>query len=147
MATDLDEVLFTQHLAEIFELPECTRWHLERDESVPLGVTVVLHSSKAPDDLYKALISWTDYFRPFSLKFLNMATGSDTDPTAWPVFFGSRPQAFVCCVPYTAEGHVLHLDWATLPQGRFEPPEMPLQFALLTLQRELDSTYEGRFKQ
>lgn len=147
MATELEKVLFEQHLTEVLALPECGRWRLERDESVPLGVKVVLHSVKAPEDLYQARISWTDFAKPFSLKFLSMATGVDNDPTAWPVFFGSRPAAFACCVPYTAEGHTLHPEWAAMPQARYQEPENPLQYALLTLQRELDSSYEGRFRQ
>lgn len=145
MATELEKVLLQQHLTEVLTLPESCRWHLEMDDSVPLGVTVVLHSAKAPKDLYKARLTWADYSKPVSMKFLNLNTGLDNDAMAWPVFFGSRPQAFLCCVPYTAEGNVLHPDWAGLQQTRYEEPENPLLYALLTLQQALDTTYERRF--
>lgn len=75
MATALETVLLQQHLTEVLALPESCRWHLEKDDSVLLGVTVVLHSTKAPQDLYKARLNWTDYSKPVSLKFLNMNTG------------------------------------------------------------------------
>lgn len=145
MATALETVLLQQHLTEVLALPESCRWHFEKDDSVLLGVTVVLHSTKAPQDLYKARLNWTDYSKPVSLKFLNMNTDADNDANAWPDFFGSRPQAFVCCVPYTAEGHVLHPEWAVQPQTRFDEPENPLLYVLLTLQHALDTTYKGRY--
>jgi hypothetical protein len=145
VATELEKVLLQQHLNEVLALPESCRWRLEKDDSFLLGVTVVLHSTKAPQDLYKARLNWADYSKPASLKFLSMNTGVDNDATAWPVFFGSRPQALLCCVPYTAEGHVLHPDWAGLQQTRYEEPENPLLYVLLTLQHALDTTYEGRY--
>jgi hypothetical protein len=125
-------------------LPEAPRWKLERDGSVPLGIFAIMHSIRKPGDLYKARIRWTDYFAAFSLKFINMHTGADNDPTAWPKCFGFRAASLDACLPWTEEGQRLHPEWATSATQRFPRVEVPMQHALLRLQHSLDATYEGR---
>lgn len=144
MATEFDLMLFEQHLAEALELPVAARWSLELDTSVPLGLFATLHPRTAPQEFYKARIRWKDYSTPFSLKFINMEIGSDTDARAWPNFEGSRPQAFLACTTFTEEGQGLHPEWEQSAFNRYHPPEQPLIFALLTLQHLLDNTYQGR---
>ncbi len=144
MATELELALFEGELVEVRDLPEADRWHLERDGNVPLGVLAVVHPMSKPTELYKARIRWTDYFGPFSLKFLNMETGADNDPNAWPRCFGFRPGSCDACLPWTAEGHGLHPEWKNSAVQSFPPVEVPLQHALLRVQSSLDNTYQGR---
>lgn len=144
MATELEQNLFEEELRTVQGLPEAGRWQLERDSSVPLGLFAVMHPISKPNELYKARIRWTDYFGPFSLKFINMQSGVDNDPTAWPRCFGFRPGSLDACLPWTAEGHGLHPDWKHSVTNAFPKVEVPLQHALLRLQLSLDGSYDGR---
>jgi hypothetical protein len=144
MATQLELALFAKEFIEVKTLPEAERWELERDKEVPLGLFVTLYPISQPDDRYRARIRWNDYFGAFSLKFVNLKTGSVTDPTAWPQCFGFRPTSFDACLPWTAEGQALHPEWRTSGNQSFPTVEVPVQYALLRLQLSLDSTYQGR---
>lgn len=144
MATELEQTLFEEELQAVRSLPEASRWHLERDESVPLGIFAVMHPVTAPTELYKVRIRWTDYFGPFSMKFINPLTGADNDPMAWPKCFGFRPSSLDACLPWTAEGHGLHPEWKNSRAQAFPKVEAPLQHALLRVQFSLDESYTGR---
>lgn len=144
MATELELALFKQELDAMSDVPESKRWQLERDATVPLGLHVVMHPMSNPEELYKARVHWSDYFGPFSMKFIHMQTGADNDPTAWPKCFGFRPASLDACLPWTAEGHGLHPEWKNSIANRFPIVELPMQFALLQIQLSLDTTYEGR---
>jgi hypothetical protein len=144
MATALELALFEEELATVRRLPEASRWKLERDRSCPLGLLADMHPRSKPTELYRARVRWADYFGPFSLKFIALSTGSETDPTAWPRCFGFRPASVDACLPWTAEGHALHPDWKNSRSQRFPKVEAPMQFALLQVQYSLDNTYEGR---
>ncbi len=144
MATELEQALFEEELQMVRSLPEARRWQLERDDAVPLGLYIVMHPISKPTELYKARIRWTNYFGPFSLKFISMATGMDSDPTAWPRCFGFRPASLDACLPWTAEGHGLHPEWKNSVAHAFPKVEVPVQYALLQLQFSLDNSYEGR---
>lgn len=144
MATEFEQALFAEELQTIRELPEAERWQLERDETVPLGLFAVMHPISSPDEFYKARIRWTDYFGPFSLKFINMMNGTDSDPIAWPKCFGFRPKSQDACLPWTAEGHALHPEWKNSTTQRFPNVDAPMQHALLRVQFALDTSYQGR---
>lgn len=144
MATELERALFERELLEVQCLPEARRWVIERDKDVPLGILSIMHSCKAPTELYKARIRWGDYFGPFSLKFLNLQTGSETDPTAWPVCPGFRPTSLDACLPITLEGHKLHPEWMSSPVNSFPTVDAPMHFALLQVQYILDTGYSNR---
>lgn len=144
MATELELALFAEELRDVRTLPEASRWQLERDVSVPLGLFAVMHPAREPTELFKARIQWIDYFGPFSLKFMNMETGADSDPRAWPRCYGFRPSALDSCLPWTAEGHRLHPEWKGSLQHSFPAVERPMQNALLRIQLSLDASYEGR---
>ena len=146
MASDFERMLFEDELASIQLLPEASRWKVERDDAVPLGIKVLLHSIKEPAELYLARFRWTDYFKAPSLKFLNLINGSETDPTAWPRVRGFRPTTFDACVSWTSEGHGLHPEWVNSPATAYSKKDAPMQFAVLTLQFEMDSFYEGRWR-
>jgi hypothetical protein len=144
MASDFERDLFEQELARVRGLPEAAGWKIERDCESTLGLIVELSPVSAPDERYLARLRWADYFGPPSVKFLNFATRAETDATAWPQCRGFRPSSLDACVSWTAEGHKLHPDWGGNPRTAFQPKEAPVQFALLMLQHELDTSYTGR---
>ena len=145
MATDFELALFEQQLEEVLELPEACRWSLERDSSVPLGVFAVMHPLSKPEELFKARLRWNDLMKAPSLKFIDMATGGDGSPAAWPKCFGFRPGCLDACLPWTAEGHVTHGEWAGSAANAFPRVEAPVQFALLNVQSSLDNSFQGRW--
>lgn len=144
MPTELELALFEEELETVRRLPDANRWKLERDVTCPLGLLAEMHPRSAPTELYRARIRWNDYFGPFSLKFINLTTGVDTDPTAWPCCFGFRPASLDSCLPWTAEGHAHHPEWKNSASNRFPAVDVPMQFALLQIQFALDNTYAGR---
>jgi hypothetical protein len=144
MASDLELSLFEQELVEVRDLPEASRWLLERDGSVSLGLLVTMHPLGNPEEFYLARLRWGSLFQPPSLKFLRRDTGADNDPAAWPQCRGFRPAQLDACVSWTAEGHALHPEWASSPKAMFRSPEKAVQFVLLLLQNELDGSYAGR---
>lgn len=144
MASELDLMLFEQHLDELRALPQADRWTIKCGDDTALEVYVDLHPRTAPQEHYRARLRWRDYARPFSLKFIDMETGGDTNPRSWPNFEGSRPGSFFVCLPFTEEGNGYHPDWAGSKATAYITPENPLQYAVLTLQHLLDNTYAGR---
>ena len=144
MATDFELALFEQQLEEVLALPEACRWSLERDTTVPLGVLAVMHPLGKPEELFKARLRWIDLMKAPSLKFIDIATGSDNAPAAWPKCFGFRPGSLDACLPWTAEGQTLHLEWAQSAANAFPNVDAPVQFALLNVQLSLDHSYQGR---
>jgi hypothetical protein len=144
MALPFELSLFEQEMVEVKALPEAVRWTLERDDTVPLGLLVLMNPARHPSDHYMAQLRWSGLFGPTSLKFLNLATRADNDPTAWPQCYGFRPAQLDACVSWTQEGHKLHPEWAQSARTAYRPPERPVQFALLQLQYELDTSYVGR---
>lgn len=145
MATEFERMLFEEEFASLKELPEAQRWTVERDKDVPLGITALIYPIKNPAELYLARLRWQDYFKPASLKFLCRKTGSEKDPTAWPIVRSFRPTSFDTCVSYTLEGHALHPEWSNSPSTAFPKVERPMQYALLMLQSEMDMYYERRW--
>ena len=144
MATDFERAHFAQQLEEVLELPEAGRWSLERDESVPLQLFVVMNPLSNPKELFKARLRWRDLMKAPSLKFIDMTSGADNNPAAWPKCFGFRPGSLDDCLPWTEEGHGLHAEWANSAANAFPKVEAPVQFALLHLQSSLDNSYQGR---
>jgi hypothetical protein len=145
MPTPLERALFEEEWSAVRQLPEAERWELERDSTVALGLFVIMHPKKAPAERFKARLRWTtDYFGPFSLKFVNLLTGADCDHKAWPQCFGFRPGSLDACLPWTSEGHALHPEWKTSGRQAFPVVQAPMQHALLRVQHALDSSYAGR---
>lgn len=144
MATDFELALFDEELLEVRNLPEAAHWKLERDLSVPLGLFVELHPINKPSELYKAHLRWNSLFTAPSLKFVDLASGAENIPSAWPQCFGFRPSSLDACLPWTAEGHAHHPEWANSTKNSFPKVEAPLQFALLNIQTSLNKSYTGR---
>jgi hypothetical protein len=103
-----------------------------------------MHPASKPNDLYRARFRWTNYFGPFSLKFVDIKTGADTDPKAWPQCLGFRPGSLDACLPWTAEGQALHPEWKNSQTQSFPTVDAPMQHALLRVQSCLDNTFHGR---
>lgn len=144
MATDFELALFDEELLEVRNLPEAGRWELERDLSVPLGFFSVMHPISKPTEQYKAHLRWSSLFAPPSLKFVDLLSAAENNPSAWPRCFGFRPSSLDACLPWTAEGHALHPEWVNSTKNSFPKVDAPLQFALLNIQSSLDKTYTGR---
>jgi hypothetical protein len=144
VATDFERALFARQLEEVLELPEARRWSLERDESVSLQLIAVMHPLSNSKELFKARLRWRDLMKAPSLKFIDMNTGADNNPAAWPKCFGFRPGSLDACLPWTEEGHGLHPEWVNSAANAFPKVEAPVQFALLHLQSSLDNSYQGR---
>jgi hypothetical protein len=144
MATDFELALFEEELLEVRNLPEFYRWNLERDSSVPLGLFVVMHPKSDPTEQYKSHLRWSGLFAPPSLKFVDLSSGAENIPSAWPRCFGFRPTNLDACLPWTAEGQALHPEWANSMKNSFPKVDAPLQFALLNIQASLDKSYSGR---
>jgi hypothetical protein len=144
MAAEYDLAMFQRDFAEALELPAASRWILERDESVPLGAFCTMHPRRAPQEIYKVRLRWTDYGTPFSIKYLSLENGSECDPHAWPNMDGTRPSSFFLCAPFSKEGNDHHPEWDRSACVRYKTPDQPLIFALLQLQFLLDNKYVGR---
>lgn len=145
MATPLELDLFEEQLGEVAKLPNASRWKVERDDAVPLGLRVTMHPASNPTELYQARLRWNgDLFGPFSLQFLNPRTGADRETAAWPNCQGFAPTAFAACIPITEEGHTLHPEWKLSAATRFPETDTPVTFAIESVQAILDNNYQGR---
>lgn len=144
MATQLERALFEEEFVAVQQLPEAGRWELQRDPEVALGLFAIMHPKKQPAERFKARVRWTDYFGPFSLKFVHLKTGAASDRTAWPQCLGFRPGSQDACLPWTVEGHALHPEWRNSARQSFPVVQAPMQHALLRIQHALDSSYAGR---
>jgi len=144
VATAFDLAAFAAELDVLRAEPEASRWHIERDNSVPLGVLVGMYPASAPEEQFLARFRWDQLTDPASLKFLNLKSRSDTDRTAWPKCPGFRPGNLDACVSWTKEGHALHPDWRTTDKASFESPPNPVAFVVAHLQHLLDAHYGGR---
>lgn len=142
----LDVQCFAADLEEVKNTDEATRWeikHLGR-----LEVQVAVRPQSDAKEQYLARLLWDRYPKhPPSLKFLEPATGSATNPRAWPKCLGFRPGSLDACVSWTREGHALHPDWCNAPTTRWDSGGNALFRALNCLQDTLDyGQYEGRFQ-
>lgn len=143
MAHDLSVLCFEADCAEIVASPESARWVLEKAE--PLGILTTISPQTSPDEKFQAHLVWSDYpANPPSLRFRNPATGSLTDPHAWPQCPGFRPTSFDACVNWTAEGHALHPEWRLSAATRWDPTGNALFRVLCILQDTLDFSFSGR---
>lgn len=144
MAT-VDETLLIEDFKAVEETEEAKRWILGRGNS--LEVSAKMSPQGRPSDVYWAFFRWQSYPGSLpSLKFRNLVTGSETDPEAWPLLPGFRPNSFDTCVHWTAEGHGLHPEWTKGSATKHNPAGNVLFCSLCFLQDGLDFTYQGRFK-
>jgi hypothetical protein len=139
----LNEMNLKDDFEEASSLAEASRWRLEKPG--PLEVWVTMHPAAAPAELFQARLAWAAYpGQPPSLKFRDPASGRLDLKNAWPVTVGTRPDSFVSCVNYCAEGFGLHPEWRNDPRYRWDTSGNVLLKVLRLLQEELDETYRGR---
>lgn len=140
----IDEECFAADLADVVQTDEAKRWELNRSDK--LAARVFLSPSSKPDERYLARLQWDRYPANLpSLKFLDLATGSASNPQAWPQCAGFRPASLDTCVSWTREGHTLHPEWRNAPATRWDSSGNALFRALNCLQDTLDYQYQGRF--
>src|SRR5437773_1167284 len=109
--TAIDETLLNEDFKAVKETEDAKRWILEQGNS--LEVSAKMSPREIPSEVYWAFLRWQSYPGSLpSLKFRNLATGSETDPEAWPILPGFRPGSLDTCVHWTAEGHSLHPEWS-----------------------------------
>lgn len=60
MTSELDLMLFQQHLEELSALPQVDRWTVKGGDHAALD----LSSRKAPQELYRVRLRRTDYAKP-----------------------------------------------------------------------------------
>ncbi len=145
MSTELSKLSLDQDFNKAALVEDAARWRLEKDD---LEVWAMMHSIKAPEELFQARLLWDVYpDNAPSLKFRDPKTGQLDLPTAWPVLPGFRPGSLDACVNYCSEGFALHPEWTTDPKFRWNPNGNVLLNVLRILQEEFDLVYGGRFNQ
>jgi hypothetical protein len=146
MADELSELNLAQDVEEVLRVEDSPRWKLEK--VAPLELHVGMSSVKHPQEVFQSRLLWKAYpGEPPSIKFRDPHSGRLDLPTAWPVARGFRPANLDACVNYSVEGFALHPEWAKDANLRWNPSGNPLLKALRILQRELDTSCTGRFKQ
>lgn len=113
----LDEQFFAADLEEVLTTEEATRWQIKHDGK--LSIQVFVRPRGDLNDGYLAVLRWDRYPKnPPSLKFLDPANGSTSNPRAWPQCAGFRPASLDTCVNWTREGHALHPEWSNASATR-----------------------------
>jgi hypothetical protein len=144
MSTTLDGLCLSHDFEEAATAPDAARWRQELGGN--LEVLVTMSPTKQPEETFQARLRWTSYpAKPPSLKFSHPGKDDITDPTAWPVCPGFRPASQDSCVHWTAEGHLLHPEWAGAKATRWDATGNPLLRVLHCLQDTLDITFSGRY--
>lgn len=138
-------IAFEDDLREAETVEDANRWKLERGAHQEVFVTIA--SATDPDNKYQMRLAWRTYpLDAPSLKFRNPATGSLSEPTAWPMVRGFRPGNLDACVNYCEEGFVTHPEWRNDPCFRWRAEGNVLLRVLRIVQSEMDEYYTGRHK-
>lgn len=141
---DLDSKCFFADLDEAMHTEQAMRWELR--QRARLEMIVGLAPKKEPAESFIVRLRWDRYpGNPPSLKFLD-ASGSESNPAAWPQCPGFRPTALDACVNWTREGMNLHPEWRNSGSTRWDPSGNAVLRALNLLQETLDFQYSGRFR-
>jgi len=107
VSDELSLLNLSDDFTEAGDVPEASRWKLERPSG--LEVLVTLAPARPPDEIFQVRLLWTRYPDcPPSLKFRDPKSGRLDMPQAWPVGRGFRPQNLDACVNWCAEGFVTH---------------------------------------
>ena len=145
MTDELSKLNLQDDFQEATGVSDASRWTLEMPRD--LEVLVTMSPASAPNEKFQGRLLWTKYpDDPPSLKFRDPGTGRLDSPQAWPVVRGFRPQSLDACVSWCKEGFTIHPEWRNDPRYAWDKSHNPLLRVLRTLQDELDSYYQGRFK-
>jgi hypothetical protein len=145
MSEELSALNLQEDYTKALACEDASRWKL--DKPGPVEVLVSLSSAGHPEEVFQARLLWAVYpGEAPSLKFRDPSTGRLDLPTAWPQVRGFRPNSLDACVNWCSEGFALHPEWRNDPKLRWDPRRNVLLKVLRTLQEELDSYYQGRFR-
>jgi hypothetical protein len=137
---------FQTDLARALTCEDAKRWKLE--VVADLTVLVSLNPVAAGQEVFQSHLAWQKYPDGLaSLKFRDPATGRLDMPTAWPIVRGFRPQSLDACVNWCAEGFALHPEWRNDSRYKWVTRGNVLLKTIRILQDEMDTAYQGRFKQ
>ncbi len=129
----------------VLQLPDAERWALDLLGS--LEVLSTMAPTPAAHELFQARWLWGKYpDEAPSLKFRDPDTGRLDVASAWPVVRGFRPQSLDACVNWCSEGFALHPEWRRDPRMAWDSHGNPLLRVLRTLQDELDTQFQRRFR-
>jgi hypothetical protein len=142
---ELSELNLKDDFEEALKAEDASRWKLELPSS--LEVLATMSSKLFESEIFHARLLWRVYpGEAPSLKFRDLDSGQLDKPKAWPIVRGFRPTSLDACVNWCAEGFNLHPEWRTDPRFRWDPRGNVLLKVLRTLQGELDSYCQGRYK-
>jgi|GraSoiStandDraft_11_1057310.scaffolds.fasta_scaffold366497_2 hypothetical protein len=104
---------------------------------------LVLRPAREPGEEYAARLKWTRHpHEPPSVTFTAGVGGPVGVMSAWPQIPGYRAPNDIC-MPFTAEGYALHVDWKTGPDA-WDPTGNTYLRVATQLQDDLDHRYQGR---
>ena len=142
----LDAMCLANDFAAVVETDDAKRWKLTLSKSL-LEVRVAMSPAPGPKEEFLARLLWGRYpHEAPSLKFVDPATDSITNPNAWPQCAGFRPSSLDACVSWTKEGYGLHPEWIAASATKWDSSGNPLFRVLNILQDTLDYQYSERFK-
>jgi hypothetical protein len=145
MSQDISALNLGEDFAKALACEDAARWKLEK--ASPLEVLVSLSPAGHSDEVFQARLLWAAYpGQAPSLKFREPTTGRLDIATAWPQVRGFRPANLDACVNWCSEGFAIHPEWRNDPNLRWDPRRNVLLKVLRTLQEELDTHYQGRFR-
>lgn len=112
------------------------------DQDAPGLFWVVIQPRNAKAAPFIARLAWTVYpSRPPSLTFASTVGADNGGQAAWPAAGGYRAPNDVC-KPFTAEGQVLHPEWATGPHA-WRDAGNPFLYVVQIIQGDIDRV-DGR---
>ena len=145
MSDELSKLNLRDDFEEASTIAEAARWKLEMPSD--LEVVLTFSPASAPNDVFQARLLWDKYpDEAPSLKFRDPNSGRLDLSQAWPIVRGFRPQSLDACVSWCKEGFTIHPEWRNDPRYAWDKSHNPLLRVLRTLQDELDTYYQGRFK-
>jgi hypothetical protein len=104
---------------------------------------LTLRPASESEQIYVARLTWTRHpHDPPSVTFTVGVGGDSGVVAAWPRVAGYRAPNDIC-MPFTAEGFALHVEWNTGPDAWVPNGNTYLRVAT-QLQDDLDHRYQGR---
>jgi len=104
---------------------------------------VELHPAADPEQTYVVRLIWHAYPHAApSVTFVPEVGACPGEMAAWPRIPGYRAPNDIC-MPFTAEGYALHVEWTTGPQA-WDTTGNPFLRVVTQIQDDLDNRYQGR---
>lgn len=104
---------------------------------------IELHPAADPEQTYVVRLIWQTYPHAApSVTFVHQVGDCPGNMAAWPRIPGYRAPNDIC-MPFTAEGYALHVEWTTGPQA-WDRTGNPFLRVVTQIQDDLDNRYQGR---